>query len=647
MSKDDGMFAWREDGSYGLEVHTEERGNFSHEVMYEDEILQVRERPLYLGDTLPRRRFERAIFAVGLLIALLIGRAFWMQVISHGMYIRLAENNRLRQEAIQPKRGIIRDRQGIMLADNVPAFDVAVTPLDLPSESERRKEILGRVSRVTGVALAELEQDIAGVKTPSLKMILARDIPYEQAVALRISLADVPGISIEAGQKRRYPLSTAYPSFSHILGYTGKVSVKDLENAGPGIYRSTDMLGKTGVEAWYEKELRGLPGERVNEVDSFGRMQRTVSEDQPTPGRDLILTLSSKLQTKTEEALRQGLEKAKITRGSVVVIDPRDGAILAIASLPSYDDNIFSGQVSSTAYKAYTEDKDNPFLARAWAGLFPSGSTIKPVYAVALLAEGVITPHTTVLSVGGIRIGAQFFPDWAAGGHGLTDVRKAIAWSVNTFFYITCGGHDGFKGLGAEHMAVWLRKFGFGSRLGLDIPGEVAGLVPSPEWKQKERNEKWYVGDTYNLAIGQGDLLVTPLQIAVATAQIANGGKRLVPHVAFEAATGTKSGETEPLAKKDVIQVVRSGMRDTVVYGSGRALADMPFPVAGKTGTAQWRRDRANHAWFTAFGPYDNPKVAVTVLLEEGVEGSSTAVPIAKQILNEWYKLSQQGEFGN
>ncbi|MDD5438412.1 MAG: penicillin-binding protein 2 [Patescibacteria group bacterium] len=633
----DKLFAWQEEGSYGLEVELEEGRGVAPEVMYEDEVLKIKERPLYIGLPLPRSRFDIALVVSLIVLLLLVGRAFWMQVKDHYKYMALSERNRLRTEIVQPTRGIIRDRQGKILADNMPTFDVSVTPIDLPADTDARLDLIGRISRVAGIPLTELQEDVSGARSPDQRITVARDIAYEQAIALKIELSDVPGVSISTGQKRRYAMSTENPSFSHILGYLGKLSTGDLDKVENEGYSRTDLLGKAGVEATYESLLRGTPGDKVTEVDSFGHEQRIVHEGKSIPGKDLVLSIDADFQKQVETLLKNGLEKAKVKKGSAIAIDPRDGSILAVVSWPSYDDNIFSGRVSSTAYAAYLNDENNPFLARAWAGLFPSGSSIKPVYATALLAEHVITPHTTVMSTGGVRLGASFFPDWAAGGHGLTDVRKAIAMSVNTFFYITCGGYDNFKGLGAEKMSEWLKKFGFGSKLGLDIPGELAGLVPSPAWKEEKKKEHWYVGDTYNFAIGQGDFLVTPLQIAVATAEIANGGHPIIPHVALNNFKGTPT--TTALAPPEAVSVVRAGMRDTIVYGSGRALSVLPFTSAGKTGTAQWRNDKPNHAWFTSFAPYENPRIVVTVMLEEGVEGSSTAVPIARDILAAWNRL--------
>jgi penicillin-binding protein 2 len=267
---------------------------------------------------------------------------------------------------------------------------------------------------------------------------------------------------------------------------------------------------------------------------------------------------------------------------------------------------------------------------------------VKPAIAAAALAEGIITPNTTVQSSGGIRVGTTFFPDWKAGGHGLTNVRKAIALSVNTFFYTVGGGYGNFIGLGVDRLTMWLRNFGLGKKTGLDIPGESSGFVPSKEWKERTKGERWYVGDTYNLSIGQGDLLVTPLQVALWTAEIANGGFSIVPHVVGRIGNDDKvfiaTSTHSPVAivNSSIIQVVQQGMRDNVMYGSGRSLSTLSFSASGKTGTAQWRNDKPNHAWFTSYAPSESPEIVVTVLLEEGIEGSLTAVPIAKKILQAW-----------
>lgn len=635
-------FQWSSEG-LGMAVETGVNSSVAHEVLFEDEFTHLKKTPLFLGVAFPRGRFYLAMGIVAAMVIALAGRAFFMQIANGAGYRLRAEENRLRRDVVSAKRGIVFDRDGTVLAENIPSFDLRVVPWLLPRDPDVRDELLGRVGREVNLGLNDIQLLIASSTNPAESMTLLRDIPYERAVSVDILLGNDPALHIATGSKRRYPVSGDVRSLSHLLGYVGAISPSELKERAAEEYRQVDLIGKTGIEAAYERALRGRPGERVFEVDAHNRITTTVGDRPPEDGSDVVLTVSLDLQRAAETALARALKAARLSRGAVVAMDPRDGSILAVASSPAYDDNLFSGTVSSSAYQALLDNDDRPLLPRAWAGMYPSGSTVKPVIATAALAEGVITPETTVNSTGGIKVGGTFFPDWKAGGHGITTVRKALAWSINTFFYYVGGGYDTFIGLGADRLTDWLRRFGLGEKTGLDVPGESAGFVPSKEWKERTKGERWYVGDTYNLSIGQGDLLVTPLQVAAFTAAVANGGYRVTPHLGLRAGLSpgaatvtTSTRASERLADAAIIRVVRQGMRDTVVYGSGRALSAFPVTVAGKTGTAQWRNDRPNHAWFTSFAPYDAPEIVVTVLLEEGGEGSSTAIPVAREVLQAW-----------
>lgn len=636
---DQTLFPLQEKG-IGLQVARGDRQTVAHEVLFEDRYQHVTDTPVFLGPTLPRFRFWLVLAAVAVLSGLLLGRSFWMQILTPGIYYNRAEQNRLRREIIPARRGIIRDRQGQILAENVPAFDLRVIPWLMPRDPEERNRLLSQVGREVGLSVNDMLAAMASSTDPTESLTLKRDIPYKQALAVNIAVGDNPALHIAIGDKRYYPHTPYIQTLSHILGYVGPISQEEFANQKAKGYRQTDVIGKTGVEHIYESLLRGQAGEKVYEVDAQNKVISLVSNKAPVDGSDLKLTLDLKLQQMVENALRTGMERAKVKRGSAIVMDPRDGSILAIASLPAYDVNLFSGTVSSTYYAKLLKDEERPLLPRAWSGVYPSGSTIKPIIAIAALMEKIITPNTTVNSVGGLRLGQTFFPDWKAGGHGITNVRRAIAWSVNTFFYMIGGGYESFVGLGVDRETKWLRTFGLGSKTGIDLPGENPGFVPSKEWKEKTKGERWFVGDTYNLSIGQGDLLVTPLQVAEFTAEVANGGFRITPHVGHVSSTQSMRGVR--LAGESAIDVVRQGMRDTVLAGSAQALKALPFSVAGKTGTAQWRRDRLNHAWFTSFAPFDDPQVVVTVLLEEGNEGSRTAVPVAQEILLAWYNLFKE-----
>ncbi len=623
-------------------MRRDDRADVRHEVLFEDAITPLKHRSLFLGRALSGRRFWMARAFVVVVLLVLIGRAGWMQVVRGADFQRQAENNRLRETPLLPRRGIIRDRQGRVLADNIPGFQVTMTPSDLPRDPAEMESDVSSAARTLGLSVNDLlPMANATGSSRGEAVIISDKVSYRQAMDFAVAWPDLQGFSLEVAARRRYPWGKEIQSLSHVLGYVGKLSADEYKDARTKGYRRADEIGKSGVESGHEEYLRGVLGARTSEVDAHGRVKALVGERPAVDGSDLSLALDLDLQRATEKALRTGLERAKANRGSAIALDPRTGEIYAAVSWPAYDNNIFSGGVSTTAYNALLKDERNPLFPRSWAGTYPSGSTVKIVIAAAALAEKVITANTSILSVGGIHIGASFFPDWKAGGHGPTNVRSAIAWSVNTFFYTIGGGYEGFVGLGVDRLAEWMRKFGLGSKSGLDLPGEREGLVPSRDWKEKTKGERWFVGDTYNLSIGQGDLLVTPVQVAAYTAAIANGGYRIEPHLAR---TGTSTEMGVRLTEASIINIVRQGMRDNVTYGSGRALSTMSFPVAGKTGTAQWSSTKPTHAWFTAFAPYENPEIVVTVLLEEGGEGSSTAVPVAREILQAWWDLRKARE---
>lgn len=608
-----------------------------HEVFFEDELVDepANEAPLFMGRAFSKSRFFVAATILSVAVSFLIGRAAWMQIVEGSEYQVRAEQNRLKRIPVPPKRGIIYDRRGTILADNVSRFQVTLTPSNLPVGQERIESELSVAARLLGKPIDEL-RDIAFATGTARdeSYLVADDLPYQQAMSVAIELPDLKGFELEVGSRRRYPHSAEIESLGHVLGYLGKLNEEEYANARENGYRRSDDIGKTGIEKSYERHLRGALGERVNEVDAHGRPTTLVGNTDPKDGDDVHLALDLELQKVAEAALAREMEKLEVKRGSVIAMDPRDGSLLAIVSWPAFDNNYFSGSVSSTYYQKLLEDENHPLFARAWSGTYPSGSTVKILIATAALAEGVVDAGTTVLSVGGIRIGQWFFPDWLAGGHGITNVRKAIAQSVNTFFYTVGGGHEGFVGLGVERIAKWLDIFHLGRATGIDLPGEAIGLIPTPDWKQAVKDERWFVGDTYNLSIGQGDLLVTPLQVAAYTAAIANGGTYINPRLAEEAPL-----EKEDLGEnvRDDIEIVRQGMRETVTLGSGRGLSFLPVSIAGKTGTAQWHSEKETHAWFTSFAPFEEPEIVVTVLLEQGGEGSSVAVPVARDIYEWWW----------
>lgn len=594
------------------------------------------------------KKFIKTIFIIIILgNGALFARAASLQIKSGGSYRALAENNRLRIRTIPAERGVILDRNGYVLVSNIPTFSLSVTPGDLPIDWAERDRVLNEVVKIAGVTRTDLDRflfDFEGSREP---VPIRENLDYESALKAEINISALPGVTVNQDIRRNYIGADASRSLSQVLGYQGIISKKEYESARIRGYKRTDRIGKTGVESSYETALRGIYGNEKIEVDALGRKKSIISKEEAVPGKNLVLTIDVHAQQKLEEALLRSMRNAGSSRGVAIALDPRGGEIIAIVSLPSFSSNDFAAGLTNETYKQLLEDPNKPLFFRAIAGEFPSGSTIKPIISLAALDEGIINANTTVRSVGGIQIGEWFFPDWKAGGHGDVNVIRAIAESVNTFFYYIGGGFGGFKGLGPDKIAEHAKRFGLGKKLSIDLPGEAEGLIPSEEWKEKTKKEQWYIGDTYHMAIGQGDVLVTPLQIAASTGAIANGGTLWKPHVARGMVTSGKNGEAIKLevlqdeaAKLENINIVRRGMREAVTAGSARGLSGIGVSAAGKTGTAQWRDERAPHAWFTGFAPYENPEIVITVLVEEGGEGSVAAVPVAREFLD-WYFKSK------
>ncbi len=586
-------------------------------------------------------------------ISILFARTAWLQVVRGDYYYSIAEGNRIRIERIEPKRGIIYDRNGNTLVRNKANFVLYFIPIDLPRDDVKtmltnpeRTEIFSKISEITTkISLEELEKVYDSVKIGSLEsyrpLFVLDNIDYENAIKIYLEADRMPGVVVSNKIKREYNLYSM--TLSHILGYTGKISREELDRSSDE-YSLIDYIGKMGIEYFWENELKGINGRKQIEVDALGYEKKIISKTEAEDGHNLVLSLDIVMQKKMEEIIISYLEKLDLGKASAVILDPNNGEVLTLVSYPSYNNNAFARGITQKEYSALLEHPDNPLFNRAISGEFPSGSTIKPVMAAAALEEGVITEKTSFLSTGGIGIGRWYFPDWRAGGHGITDVRKAIAQSVNTFFYYIGGGYDDFRGLGLERIIEYEEKFGLGAQTGIDLAGEADGFLPSREWKKEVKNEPWYIGDTYHLSIGQGDLLATPLQVANFTAFFANGGTMYRPHLIKQ----ILSGDDEILANIEGevvrnnfindynVEVVRQGMRRTVTGGSARSLSTLPVTSAGKTGTAQWSSVKDNHAWYMGFAPYENPELAFTVLVEEGKEGSGVTVQIMKEFL-EWY----------
>ncbi|MCB9798118.1 penicillin-binding protein 2 [Candidatus Nomurabacteria bacterium] len=619
----------------------------------------------YMGKTFGRRQTQWILFfALGVLafFALRIG---YLQFFGGDNYLALAEMNRQRYIPIPSERGLIFDRNLYQLTKNVPRFSLVAVPQDLPRGHEEFQRVIRQVSLLTGVPegdITTLLEKYRGYTYESIAIV--DDLDYESALRAQIEAATLPGIRIETGSKRLYELtvepgltdklglvsSTLPMTFSHILGYQGKISPDELGDArsSNGLYSEgylpNDLIGKTGIEQSAETTLRGKYGKKLIEVDAVGKQQVLLSEDSPEPGRHVVLTIDMPIQAKLEELLAVAMAENEKLRGSAVALDPRNGEVLAMVSLPTYDNNDFSGGISIENYEKYITNPSKPLFNRIVSGVYPSGSVIKPAIAAGALNEGVVTKNTTFLSTGGLQVNAWFFPDWRAGGHGRVDVYDAIADSVNTYFYYIGGGYKDFVGMGVETIARYLSEFGLARQTGIELSGEAKGHIPYPEWKEEVKGERWYVGDTYNLSIGQGDLLVTPLQMAYVTSLISRPGTAFRPHI-IQAYLDPQSleesyPELEHPQKPDVamahLQTVREAMRRCVTVGSCRYLSSLPIEVAGKTGTAQWNSNKENHAWFVTFAPYKDPQIVLVIQIEEGGGGSEIPPRIAHKFYTWW-----------
>lgn len=611
----------------------------------------------YLGSSLTHRHIYLLFFLFGAFFIIIIGRLIHLQLFRGDEFRLIAEGNRERIVPIPSERGLIFDRYGRKLTENIPRFSLELIPQNLPRDMEARKDLVKQLSLLTKRPEEDIWNILEEYGAYSYESIVIQEnLDYETALRIDIASTQLPGISVARGSKRLY-IHTGFPwesaesstttrSLSHILGYEGKLSREELDILYAEGYLPNDALGKSGIEKTYETHLRGQYGKKRIEVNALGREQQVLTEIPPTPGYHLSLSIDAAMQQELEAILRRVLAKNNKTKAAGIVLRPENGEILALVSLPSFDGNDFSGGISRETYARYLQEPGEPLFNRAIGGTYPPGSTVKPAVAAAALEEHIIDLSTVFLSTGGLQVGQWFFPDWRAGGHGWVGVIQSLAQSVNTFYYYIGGGYSQFEGLGVSRIVSYLQSFGFDQMLGVDIPGEAAGFLPSEEWKERTKDEPWYIGDTYNLSIGQGDLLATPLQIAAMTSMIANGGTLYRPHLVsalVEPTVNTKTPVTATVIRHSPVdpvhlETVRRGMRECVKTGSCRRLAGLPLAIAGKTGTAEWRDGRDPHAWFTSFAPYDKPEIVLTIIVEEGGEGSAMSVPIAESFYSWWWR---------
>ncbi len=621
----------------------------AEEIFLDSEAIRSLERKGKLEKPISALNFIIFFILIVFSLSILFVRTGYLQIIKGSYYQDLAQGNKLRIYPVIPPRGVIYDRNGELLLYNIPGFDLIIDLNDfLDNSSTKQKEILAEIADIAQKDAKDLQQEIKNAQGKS-SLTLLKGFVRDQALILESKVAQWPGVRIAEKGKRYYVNGLA---FSHLLGYTGKVNQNDLENYEG--YFLEDEIGKAGLEKEYEEILRGIPGQEQFEVDSSGQNRKLLAFEPPQEGNSLILSIDKKLQEKTYQALEDQIKKInqegnRAKKATVLIANPQNGQILTMVSLPTFDNNLFAQGISSADLNLLKENPDRPFLNRNVAGQYPPGSTLKPLIASAALEENIIKASKTINCQGEIIIPNKYnpniiyhYPDWKA--HGLTNMVKAIAESCNVYFYTIGGGFAQFEGLGLPKIKEYLQLFGLGEKTNIDLPQEEAGLIPDEEWKEQNKGEEWVLGDTYHLSIGQGDVLVTPLQLTMAISAIANNGTLFQPQL-IDKIVDSQQNIVENISSKikrdnflakDNLAVIQKGMREAVLSGSAKSLSSLNVKVAGKTGTAQFGSEDKTHAWFVGYAPIDNPKIAITVLVEGGGEGYQAAVPVAKEILK-WY----------
>lgn len=605
------------------------------------------------GLTENRMFLSRIVVAFALIILLIAGlvvRLVYLQIVGHEHYATLSKDNRIKISPLPPTRGIIYDRHGHMLAQNVPTYSLEL----IPEQIENMDETLRQLQQLLNISDEKIDlfqkqrkRNKAFTTTPLLQNLTEEDVAKFAVVR-----PYYPGVDIYVRLVRYYPYGDLA---AHVVGYVGRINEQELKTLPSAEYRGTDFIGKNGIEKFYENRLHGTAGYEEIETNAQARAVNTVSTTEPVAGANIYLSLDIDLQKIATEALGE-------YNGAVVAIEIKTGGVLVFASRPGFDPNPFVSGISAKEYKALQESPDQPLYNRALRGLYPPGSTAKPFLALAGLEYGVTEFNHRLFCPGYYRLPnvEHKYRDWKKFGHGMVDMNEAITQSCDVYFY------DLALALGIDKMHEFLDKFGFGKRTGIDLVGEVNGLMPSKEWKKNNRNQAWFPGETLITGIGQGYMQVTPLQLAKATATLANHGKVIFPHLAqriinadYADTIDFVADEVIPLKPKNVDNIIQA--MTNVVHGSrgtaGRLDKAVGYQIAGKTGTAQvftikqeekYNEDAIDfkmrdHALFIAFAPVSDPQIAVAVIAEHGGHGGSVAAPIAGEIIDAYLKPKKDG----
>lgn len=591
------------------------------------------------------RRALIAFLGVLGLTGILLGNLYQLQILEYDAYQTRSNGNRIKLLPVPPTRGLIYDRNGKVLAENITYFGLYI----IPEKAENLEQTLEELRTLVGLTDEELELFAKEKKRASryTPLLLKPNLTEEQIARFSVNQHRFPSIDIQPYFKRNYPYGEM---MTHIIGYVAKINDKDkkrLEDEGIfGNYAGTSDIGKLGIEKYYEQQLHGTTGFEEVEINNRGKVIRKLRDQPAVAGGSVRLTIDIDLQRYVADLLSG-------YKGAVVVMDPKDNSILAMVSNPSYDNNLFVDGMSYKDYQALLNDANRPLYSRATQGTYPPASTVKPYIAVAGLTEGKITPSSTVFDPGYwiLPNSTQRFRDWKKGGHGRTDINKAITESSDTYFYQLA--YD----MGIDKLSSWMRMFGFGVPTGIDLHEESRGIMPTREWKQKQYKKPWVQGDTVNTGIGQGFWTATPLQVAKATAVLINNGKVNTPHLMKEILGSETQAYQDPKPYEDIRgvpdrywQIAKLGMYNVINASNGtgkKAFLGTTYRAAGKTGTAQVfslkgkdydknaiTKNLHDHSWFVGYAPYDNPQVIVSVILENAGGGSAAAAPLARQVMD-------------
>jgi len=574
------------------------------------------------------------------LLAVLLLRYYDLQIKDHQRYATLSDENRVHVRAVAPTRGLIFDRNGVILAENRPSYTLSIVT-ERTSDLEQLLAELKALLGLTDAEMARFEEQKSQYRRPYESIPLRFQLTEENVALLAVNEFRLPGIEVEVELVRHYPFNEA---FAHSVGYVGRINDREQAVIEKERYEGTHVIGKIGIEKQYEDLLHGSVGYEYVETDARGNVLRVLEREDATPGEDLYLSIDSRLQLRAEELLEG-------RRASVVAIDVETGEVLALVSTPSYDANMFVTGISFKDYDSLLHNINRPLYDRALLGQYPPGSTVKPLYALAGLATGAVTKEWSIQDYGEFQLPNQerVYRDWKRGGHGRVDLRIAVEQSCDVYFY------ELGNMVGIDVLSEFGHMFGLGHKTGIDMPSEMSGIMPSREWKRAARGLSWYPGDTINASIGQGFSLVTPLQLAQMTANIARRGVSLKPHMIHAVNEREIEVAQNPLVDiaPDHWNTVHSAMEDVVHSMRGTASAQgrgLSFRMAGKTGTAQvvgipqdaeydpelLEEFMLDHALFVSFAPVEDPKIAIAVVIENGEHGSYVAAPVARELTVQW-----------